>query len=71
MARFGSLLIIRCFPHFIVGTPDGVRTFAERHELGLFSHQEYLTAFEQAGLQVRHDPKGLDGRGQYLGNQPI
>jgi ubiquinone/menaquinone biosynthesis C-methylase UbiE len=56
--------------HYQVGTPEGIHTFTERHELGLFTHEEYLSAFQQAGLQTLHDPKGLDGRGLYLGLKP-
>lgn len=53
--------------HYMVGTPLGIDTFKERHELGLFTHEEYLEAFRKAGLEVTHDPDGLDGRGLYIG----
>jgi len=53
--------------HYTVGTPQGIEYFTERHELGLFSHEEYLEAFRKAKLEVIHDPKGLDGRGLYIG----
>jgi hypothetical protein len=43
----------------------------ERHELGLFSHGEHRTAFQSAGLQTIHDPKGLIGRGLWIGSKPI
>jgi SAM-dependent methyltransferase len=53
--------------HMMVGTPDGIEHFTEKHVLGLFSHEEYLAAFRDAGLEVSHDEKGLMGRGLYIG----
>jgi ubiquinone/menaquinone biosynthesis C-methylase UbiE len=56
--------------HYMVGTPQGVEYFTERHELGLFTQEEYLEAFHKAGLETIHDPEGLDGRGLYIGLKP-
>jgi ubiquinone/menaquinone biosynthesis C-methylase UbiE len=53
--------------HYTVGTPQGVEYFTERHELGLFTQDEYLDAYRKTGLEVTHDPEGLDGRGLYIG----
>ena len=53
--------------HYLVGTPQGIDHFTERHEVGLFTHAEYLDAFRKCGLDVRHDPIGLFGRGMYIG----
>jgi len=53
--------------HYMVGAHHDVEYFTERHELGLFTHEEYLNAFRKTGLEVIHDPKGLDGRGLYIG----
>jgi len=57
--------------HYLVATPEGIEHFTELHELGLFTEDEYLEAFRAAGLEVLHDPTGLDGRGLYIGLNPI
>ncbi len=55
--------------HYLVATPEGIEYFTELHELGLFSHEEYLNAFRANGLDVVHDadPEKLMGRGLYIG----
>jgi SAM-dependent methyltransferase len=53
--------------HYLVATLEGVEHFIERHELGLFTENEYRTAFLQAGLAVLHDTGWLGGRGMYIG----
>lgn len=55
---------------YLIGTPQGIEHSIEYHELGLFTHEEYLAAFRSAGLKVIHDSKGLDGRGLYIGIKP-
>lgn len=57
--------------HYLVGTPERIEYFTEHHELGLFSHAEYMNAFRLAHLEVSHDKKGLDGRGLYIGRKPL
>lgn len=52
--------------NYLVGTPQGVEYFTERHEMGLFTQEQYLEAFRKAGLKVDYDPQGLFGRGMYL-----
>jgi ubiquinone/menaquinone biosynthesis C-methylase UbiE len=52
---------------YLIGTPKGIEHSVEIHELGLFTHKEYLDAFKAAKLKVAHDPEGLDGRGLYIG----
>lgn len=54
---------------YLIGTPKGIEHRVETHELGLFTHQEYMDAFKAAGLNVTHDPDGLDGRGLYIGQK--
>jgi len=55
--------------HYLVATPQGIEHFTERHELGLFSHEDYLGAFQASGLDVVYDdaPEKLMGRGIYIG----
>jgi SAM-dependent methyltransferase len=55
--------------HYLVGTPDGIESFVERHEMGVFSRDEHVEAFRAAGLMVEHDPDGLMGRGLYIGTR--
>lgn len=55
---------------YLVASPSGVETPAERMELELFSAAEYRRAFERAGLEVEHDPEGLIGRGLFIGRCP-
>ncbi|MFL5733408.1 MAG: class I SAM-dependent methyltransferase [Chloroflexia bacterium] len=54
--------------HYLVATPEGVQYFTERLDLGLFSHDDYVRAFSEAGLEMEHDaPEGSNGRGLYSG----
>ena len=53
--------------HYMVATPEGVDTFTDLHELGMFSHAAFEGAFTAAGLAVTHDEAGLIGRGLYIG----
>ncbi len=54
--------------HYLVATPAGVEHFTERHRIGLFTHEEYLQAFENAGFSVVFVPDLMPlGRGVYIG----
>jgi SAM-dependent methyltransferase len=53
--------------HYLVATPEGIEYFTEHHELGLFTEDEYLAAFQQAGLVALHDREWMGGRGMYIG----
>lgn len=56
--------------NYLVGTPAGIDRFTERHELGLFTNDEYADAFADAGLTATRDEDGLFGRGMYLAHKP-
>jgi SAM-dependent methyltransferase len=45
---------------------SGTRRASEVHELGLFTTAELCRTFQEAGLHVDHDPKGLSDRGLYV-----
>ncbi len=63
--RKGKISILEF--QYLIGTPKGIEHTTEIHEMGLFTHEEYLSAFRVAGLDVVHDAEGLDGRGLYIG----
>jgi hypothetical protein len=52
--------------HYLLGRETGIEHAVETHELGLFTTDEMLACFEQAGLAATHDPKGPYGRGLFL-----
>jgi ubiquinone/menaquinone biosynthesis C-methylase UbiE len=62
--REGNLSRV-CF-HYLIGGPDGVEHVTEDHELALYTREEMLGFFSQAGLAVRYDPEGICGRGLYV-----
>lgn len=53
--------------HHLVGRPEGVTYFVERHRLGLFTAAEHLRALAAAGFEVEHEPDLFLGRGTYVG----
>ena len=57
--------------HHVVGTPSGVEHFIEPLRLSMFTVQQYIDAFQAAGLDVEHDPEGLRGRGLYVATKPL
>jgi ubiquinone/menaquinone biosynthesis C-methylase UbiE len=67
--RRGNISVIEF--QYLVGTSKGIQHSIEQHQLGLFDKKDYLEAFRKAGLKVIHDPKGLDGRGLYIGINPL
>ncbi len=53
--------------HYMVATPEGVAYFTECHKLVLYTHAEYVAAFEDSRLYTVYDKEGLTGRGLYIG----
>ena len=56
---------------YLIGTPKCIEHQTEIHTLGLFTHEEYLEAFQAAGLKTIYRKKGLTGRGLYIGRKAV
>ena len=54
---------------YLIGDSNGISRVSETHEMGWFTHHEYVSALENAGLAVDHDKNGLSGRGMYFGRK--
>ena len=63
--RQGQLSIL--MHNYLRCTPLGVEHYTERIELGLFTRDEMVWAFESAGMMVQYHSEGLMGRGLYVG----
>jgi SAM-dependent methyltransferase len=57
--------------HYLVGTAEGIEYFTERHDMTLFTHDEYIDAFRVNLLDVVYDADGLCGRGLYIGTKKL
>jgi 2-polyprenyl-3-methyl-5-hydroxy-6-metoxy-1,4-benzoquinol methylase len=53
--------------HYLISTPDKVEQFIERHELGLFTDEDYKDAFRSAGLHAEKATAGLLNRPTWIG----
>jgi hypothetical protein len=51
---------------YLVGRNGAIEHFIEAHELGLFTREELLSAFAEAGYAVSFDEAGPCGRGLYI-----
>jgi ubiquinone/menaquinone biosynthesis C-methylase UbiE len=56
--------------HYLIGTSDKIQHIVDSVPTGLWTHEEYLAAVRDAGLEVSFDSEGLVGRGLYLGVKP-
>jgi ubiquinone/menaquinone biosynthesis C-methylase UbiE len=55
--------------HFLVGRSTGVEHFTEVHKMGLFSPEDYSSAFAAANLELEYDNTGPGGIGFYVGRR--
>ncbi len=53
--------------HYLDGNQERVIYHFERHELELYTIEQYMEAFADANLAVEHDAHGLIGRGLIIG----
>jgi len=53
--------------HSLVGTPEGIEHYAERHALGLFTSDEMTHVLRDCGREVTYDDTGVTGRGLSIG----
>jgi len=61
--------IARLRINYLVGTPHGIDTFVEIHDLGLFTDQDYRAGFAKVGFDAIYDKEGLMNRGLYVAKQ--
>jgi hypothetical protein len=65
--REGNVSVVEF--EYLISTRAGFERASEVHRLGLFTRDEYLGAFEKAGLATRFVEDGLMGRGLYVGRK--
>ncbi|MEX2416538.1 MAG: class I SAM-dependent methyltransferase [Paenibacillaceae bacterium] len=51
---------------YLISSRHGIEHYKERHELGLFSNNNMLQAFQMAGFTCEYDSVGISGRGLYV-----
>ena len=54
--------------HYLMATPDGVQHFVEKHQLRMFTREQYELAFKEAGLTVEFESDSITARGMFLGH---
>ncbi len=64
--RVGNLSKLRF--EYLIGTPTEIQHETEHHELGLFTVEEMMQSFQNAGLESDYDSTGISGRGLYTAN---
>ncbi len=54
---------------YLIGDSSGISRISETHEMGWFTHMEYMSAVQKAGLIAEHVQPGLTDRGLYVGRK--
>ena len=62
--------IVDLYMHYMVGRPGSIEEFVEHHQEALHTVDEYLNAFNLAGLETAYDAEGLRGRGLFFATRP-
>lgn len=65
----GNLSTLRF--EYLIGTPTEIQHEIEDHEVGLFTVEEMLQCFQDAGLEVDYDSIGISGRGLYTAKAKV
>ena len=55
---------------YMIGDSSGISHVTETHEMGWFTHNEYMNALKKADLNTEYIEEGLTGRGIYIGRKP-
>jgi SAM-dependent methyltransferase len=63
----GGLMVTRT--HYLVVAGESIEDFSEQHELGLFDHGDYASAFGRAGLRFEYREGALAGADVYVAMQ--
>lgn len=56
--------------HYVVARPDRTWAFTELHRMGLFTTEQQLAVYRDAGLAVEYEVAGLTGRGLFVAVAP-
>lgn len=56
---------------YLIGSEAGIDYFSEKHEMGLFTIDEMIHAFQGAKLEVEYDKQGISGRGMYIARKKL
>ncbi len=73
VARMGTVRVEDRLSHidfdYLIGESGRIQHRTESHAMRLWTHAEYLAAFERAQVSAGYEADGLMGRGLYLGTR--